>query len=181
MPQPAPDYRIGIGIDSHPLTPGRPLMLGGAAIPHDRGLAGHSDGDVMIHALMDALLGAANLGDKGTHFPSSDPQYRGISSLLLLERTAELLAAAGWRVSNVDVTMLAQTPRLGPFIPTMKERTAAALSLAPGRVSIKATTTDYLGFVGRAEGIAAVAIAAILSDPDAPQREQPAAPPSSRP
>ena len=180
LPQPAPDYRVGIGVDSHPLAPGRPLVLGGAAIPHDRGLAGHSDGDVLIHALMDALLGAANLGDKGTHFPSSDPQYRGISSLLLLERVAGLLAAAGWRVSNVDVTMLAQTPRLGPFIPTMKERTAAALSLAPGRVSIKATTTDYLGFVGRAEGIAAVAIAAILSDPDAPQREQPAAPPSSR-
>ena len=159
------DFRVGIGFDSHPLVQGRQLVLGGVEIPSDRGLAGHSDGDVLIHALLDALLGAANLGDKGTHFPSSDPQYRDISSLLLLERVAALLAAAGWRVSNVDATMLAQTPRLGPFIPAMKERTAAALSIPPGRVSIKATTTDYLGFVGRAEGIAAVAVAAIMSVP----------------
>lgn len=179
MTQPAPDFRVGIGFDSHPLTPGRRLALGGVEIPHDRGLAGHSDGDVLIHAMLDALLGAADLGDKGTHFPSSDPQYKDISSLLLLERVAALLAGAGWRVSNVDATMLAQTPRLGPFIPTMKERTAAALSIPPGRVSIKATTTDYLGFVGRAEGIAAVAVAAIVSEPDAPERRQPAAPPRS--
>lgn len=179
MTQPASDFRVGIGFDSHPLTPGRRLALGGVEIPHDRGLAGHSDGDVLIHAMLDALLGAADLGDKGTHFPSSDPQYKDISSLLLLERVAALLAGAGWRVSNVDATMLAQTPRLGPFIPTMKERTAAALSIPPGRVSIKATTTDYLGFVGRAEGIAAVAVAAIVSEPDAPERRQPAAPPRS--
>ncbi len=173
------DFRIGIGFDSHPLTPNRPLILGGVPIPHTHGLAGHSDGDVLTHALLDALLGAANLGDKGTHFPSSDPQYRNISSLLLLEQVAAILAAAGWRVSNVDATMLAQTPRLGPFIPTMKERAAAALSLSPGRVSIKATTTDYLGFVGRAEGIAAVAVAAIMSQTRPPEPGQPAAPPSS--
>ena len=157
------DFRVGIGFDSHPLAPGRRLVLGGVEIPHDRGLSGHSDGDVLIHAMLDALLGAADLGDKGTHFPSSDPQYKDISSLLLLERVGEILAEAGWRVSNVDATMLAQTPRLGPFILDMKERAAAALSVPPGRVSIKATTTDYLGFVGRAEGIAACAVAAIMS------------------
>ncbi len=160
------DFRVGIGFDSHPLTAGRRLVLGGVEIPHDRGLAGHSDGDVLIHSMLDALLGAANLGDKGTHFPSSDPQYRDISSLLLLERVGAILVAAGWRVSNVDATMLAQTPRLGPFIPAMKERAAAALSIPLGRVSIKATTTDYLGFVGRAEGIAACAVAAIMSEPE---------------
>lgn len=143
--------------------PERRLVLGGVEIPHDRGLEGHSDGDVLVHALMDALLGAANLGDKGTHFPSSDPQYRGISSLLLLERVASLLGAGGWRVSNVDATMLAQTPRLGPFIPAMKELTAEALGIPATRVSIKATTTDHLGFVGRSEGIAACAVACVIS------------------
>ena len=158
-----PDIRVGIGFDSHPLALGRRLVLGGVEIPHDRGLAGHSDGDVLIHAMLDALLGAANLGDKGTHFPSSDPQYKDISSLLLLERVATILDGAGWRVSNVDATMLAQTPRLGPFIPEMKERAAAALNVSPDRVGIKATTTDYLGFVGRSEGIAACAVACVMA------------------
>ena len=158
-----PDFRVGIGFDSHPLVPDRRLVLGGVEIPHHLGLAGHSDGDVLIHSLMDALLGAANLGDKGTHFPSSDPQYRDISSLLLLKRVREVLASAGWRVSNVDATMLAQTPRLGPYIAAMKEQTSAALELPSDRVSIKATTTDHLGFVGRSEGIAACAVACILS------------------
>ena len=157
-----PEFRVGIGFDSHPLTDGRRLVLGGVDIPHDLGLAGHSDGDVLVHSMLDALLGAADLGDKGQHFPSSDPQYKDISSLLLLQRVAALLADSGWRVSNVDATMLAQTPRLGPFIPAMKENTSAALSLPPGRVSIKATTTDYLGFVGRAEGIAACAVACVV-------------------
>ena len=158
-----PDFRVGIGFDSHPLVRDRRLVLGGVEIPHDHGLEGHSDGDVLVHALLDALLGAANLGDKGTHFPSSDPQYKDISSLLLLERVAALLGAAGWRVSNVDATMLAQTPRLGPFIPEMREKTAAALGVPSGRVSIKAPTTDYLGFVGRGEGIAACAVACIMT------------------
>ena len=158
-----PDFRVGIGFDSHPLSPGRRLVLGGVEIPHDRGLAGHSDGDVLVHSLLDALLGAADLGDKGTHFPSSDPQFKDISSLILLEKVACILNEAGWRVSNVDATMLAQTPRLGPFIPAMKERTAGALSIPSGRVSIKATTTDYLGFVGRSEGIAACAVACVMS------------------
>ena len=163
MTQLTPDIRVGIGFDSHPLVAGRRLVLGGVEVPHDRGLEGHSDGDVLVHAIMDALLGAANLGDKGTHFPSSDPQYRNILSLLLLERVAALLTGAGWRVSNVDATMLAQSPRLGPFIPEMKERTAAALGISPTRVSVKATTTDHLGFVGRSEGIAAVAVACVTS------------------
>lgn len=157
------DFRVGIGFDSHPLVEGRRLVLGGVEIPHDRGLEGHSDGDVLVHAIMDALLGAANLGDKGTHFPSSDQQYRDISSLILLERVRELLSEGDWRVSNLDATMLAQTPRLGRYIPEMKERTAAALDVSCDRVSIKATTTDYLGFVGRSEGIAACAVASVVS------------------
>ena len=156
-----PNIRTGIGFDSHALGADRRLVLGGVAVPHDRGLVGHSDGDALVHAVMDALLGAANLGDKGQHFPSSDDRYRDISSLLLLQRVAEQLASHAWRISNVDATMLAQRPRLGPFIPEMKTRTAAALSLAEDQVSIKVTTTDYLGFVGREEGIAAVAIATI--------------------
>ena len=163
MRVPIPEIRVGIGFDSHPLVPDRRLVLGGVEIPHERGLEGHSDGDVLLHAIMDALLGAANLGDKGTHFPSSDPQYRNILSLLLLERVASLLQESGWRVSNVDATMLAQMPRLGPYVPEMKERTAAALGISPDRVSVKATTTDHLGFVGRSEGIAACAVACVMS------------------
>ena len=163
MRVPIPEIRVGIGFDSHPLVPDRRLVLGGVEIPYERGLEGHSDGDVLLHAIMDALLGAANLGDKGTHFPSSDPQYRNILSLLLLERVASLLQESGWRVSNVDATMLAQMPRLGPYVPEMKERTAAALGISPDRVSVKATTTDHLGFVGRSEGIAACAVACVMS------------------
>ena len=138
------------------------LVLGGVVVPHDRGLVGHSDGDVLVHAIMDALLGAANLGDKGQHFPSSDEQYRDISSLLLLEKVGQQVADSGWRIANVDATMLAQRPRLGPFIPEMRDRTAAALSMPVGRLSVKVTTTDHLGFTGREEGIAAVAIATIF-------------------
>ena len=163
MTQPIPDIRVGIGFDSHPLVADRRLVLGGVEVPHDKGLEGHSDGDVLVHAIMDALLGAANLGDKGTQFPSSDPQYRNILSLLLLERVAALLSDSGWRVSNVDATMLAQSPRLGPYIPEMRERTAASLGVPPARVSVKATTTDHLGFVGRSEGIAACAVACVMS------------------
>ena len=115
----SPDYRTGIGFDSHALAPGRRLVLGGVTVPHDRGLVGHSDGDVLVHAIMDALLGAANLGDKGQHFPSDDAQYKDISSLALLAQVGNLLVANGWRISNVDATMLAQ----GPFIPAMKDQT----------------------------------------------------------
>ena len=165
-----PDIRVGIGFDSHPLVPDRRLVLGGVEVPHDHGLEGHSDGDVLVHAMMDALLGAADLGDKGQHFPSSDANLRGISSLLLLERVAGMLRDAGWRVSNVDATMLAQSPRLGPFIGEMKERTATSLGVPVSRVSIKATTTDHLGFVGRGEGIGACAVACIMSTSGAAYR-----------
>ena len=156
------DFRAGIGFDAHALSDGRRLVLGGVDIPFNRGLAGHSDGDVLVHAVMDALLGAANLGDKGQHFPSADERYRDISSLLLLRQIGDLLAANRWQVNNIDATMLAQQPRLGPFIPAMGENMAAALSIDPEQVSVKVTTTDHLGFTGRAEGIAAVAVATIV-------------------
>ena len=138
-------------------------MLGGVTIPHDKGLSGHSDGDVLVHAIMDALLGAANLGDKGIHFPSSDPQYKDISSLILLERVGVLVAQDGWRLSNVDATILAQNPKLSPFNSEMRENVAGNLSVSPDRVSVKVTTTDYLGFVGREEGIAAIAVVSLMS------------------
>ena len=138
-------------------------MLGGVTIPHDKGLSGHSDGDVLVHAIMDALLGAANLGDKGLHFPSSDPQYKDISSLILLERVGVLVAQAGWRLSNVDATILAQNPKLSAFNAEMRENVAGSLSVSPDRVSVKVTTTDYLGFVGREEGIAAMAVVSLMS------------------
>ena len=157
-----PDIRTGIGFDSHALGPDRRLVLGGVNIPYERGLVGHSDGDVLVHAIMDALLGAANLGDKGQHFPSSDDRYRDISSLLLLTRVGEQVSDSGWRIANVDATMLAQRPRLGPFIPEMRTQTAAALAISEERLSVKVTTTDYLGFVGREEGIAAIAVATIF-------------------
>ena len=138
-------------------------MLGGVEIPHDRGLSGHSDGDVLVHAVMDAMLGAANLGDKGLHFPSSDPQYKDILSLKLLGRVGVLVAEAGWRLSNVDATIMAQNPRLNPFNAEMRENVAKSLSVSPDRVSVKVTTTDHLGFVGREEGIAALAVVSLTS------------------
>ncbi len=161
-----PEYRTGIGFDAHPLEAGRRLVLGGVEIPHSHGLAGHGDGDVLVHAIMDALLGATALGDKGVHFPSSDAQYKDISSLILLSKVSALVEQAGWRISNVDATLLAQKPRLGSFIQTMRQQTCAALSLPLDRISIKATTTDYMGFIGRDEGIAACAVASLVSRPD---------------
>ena len=158
-----PEFRSGIGFDSHPLADGRKLVLGGVEIPHHRGLSGHSDGDVLVHAVMDAMLGAANLGDKGLHFPSSDPQYKDISSLILLERVGVLVSEAGWRVSNVDATIMAQNPRLSPFNTEMRENVAKSLSVTSDRVSVKVTTTDHLGFVGREEGIAALAVVSLMS------------------
>ena len=158
-----PDFRTGIGFDSHALAPGRRLVLGGVEIPHTHGLVGHSDGDALVHAIMDALLGAASLGDKGQHFPSSDQELKDISSLILLARVGDLLRAGSWRISNVDATMLAQKPRLGPFIPEMRERISSTLSLPADRISVKVTTTDYLGFVGREEGVAACAVASIVT------------------
>jgi 2-C-methyl-D-erythritol 2,4-cyclodiphosphate synthase len=156
-------FRSGIGFDSHPLAEGRKLVLGGVDVPHGKGLSGHSDGDVLVHAIMDALLGAANLGDKGLHFPSSDPQYKDISSLVLLERVGILVSGAGWRLSNVDATILAQNPKLSPFNTEMRENVARTLTVEPDRISIKVTTTDHLGFVGREEGIAAMAVVSLMS------------------
>ena len=153
--------KVGIGYDVHPLVEGRALILGGVTIPHPRGLSGYTDGDVLTHAIIDALLGAAGQGDIGTHFPSSDDSYKGASSLGLLAQVVSMLAGLGWRLGNLDATIVAQQPRLSPFTKQMAVRVAEVLSLDPGRVNVKATTTDGLGFPGREEGIAAYAIALI--------------------
>lgn len=154
---------IGQGIDAHRLEPGRPLVLGGVRVPHEQGLAAHSDGDVAIHALCDALLGAAGLGDIGRHFPDSDNQFRGIDSRVLLRRVVELLGERGLTVHNVDLSIVAQRPKLASFIPAMIETLAVDLRCSVGRVNVKATTTEYMGFTGRGEGIAAIAVA-LLSE-----------------
>jgi 2-C-methyl-D-erythritol 2,4-cyclodiphosphate synthase len=156
--------RIGQGCDIHALVPGRPLVIGGVTIPHHAGLLGHSDADVLLHAITDALLGAAALGDIGRHFPDSDPRYRGADSRLLLRATVALLAQAGWRVGNVDATISAQAPKMAPWIPQMIAHLAADLQVAEGCVNVKAKTAERLGFVGRGEGIAADAVALILRD-----------------
>jgi len=154
--------RVGFGYDVHAFVTDRPLFLGGVEIPHTHGLLGHSDADVLLHAICDALLGAAGLGDIGRHFPDSDPAYKGISSLLLLERTVNLIAQHGFRVQNVDSTVVIQRPRLAPHIDRMVEAVAVAMKVPPGRVNIKATTTEKLGFTGREEGIAAYAVALVV-------------------
>lgn len=151
--------RIGHGYDVHRLTHGRRLILGGVEIPFERGLLGHSDADVLTHAVMDALLGAAALGDIGKLFPDSDPAYEGADSLALLGQVVEALGREGYTVGNVDATVLAQRPKLAPHIPLMRERLAAAMAVDPGRVSVKATTEEGLGFTGTGEGIAAHAVA----------------------
>lgn len=153
--------RIGHGYDVHKLVPGRKLIIGGVDIPHHLGLLGHSDADVAAHALSDALLGAAALGDIGQHFPDNDPAYAGADSLVLLAKVAELLKAEGWRVENVDVTILAQRPKMKPHIPQMRENFARAMGVPVTSVSVKATTEEGLGFTGREEGIAAHAVALI--------------------
>ncbi len=151
--------RAGIGYDIHRLAADRRLVLGGVAIEHPTGLAGHSDGDVLLHALMDALLGAANLGDLGRHFPSDDPAYAGASSLGLLKRVGALIREAGFAVASLDATIIAQAPRLAPHVGAMRDAIAGALGIESGRVSVKATTNDGLGVVGSGEAIAALAIA----------------------
>ena len=153
--------RIGTGYDVHRLEEGLPLWIGGVLIPHTHGLLGHSDADVLLHAVCDALLGAAALGDIGQHFPDTDPQYRGISSLSLLKRVGELLARHGYRVVNVDSTVVAQRPKMAPHIPQMRLNIAQALGVDPDCVSVKATTTERLGFEGREEGISAQAVALV--------------------
>lgn len=153
--------RVGVGYDVHGLVTGRGLILGGVRIPYSLGLAGHSDADVLIHAIIDALLGAAALKDIGAHFPPGDPQYAGISSLELLRRTKDVLDGEGWQTENVDATIVAERPKLMPFIDDMRERICEALGVEKGRISVKATTTEGLGFAGRGEGIAAHAVALI--------------------
>ena len=153
--------RSGIGVDVHPLVGGRALVLGGVTVPFEKGVAGHSDGDVLIHAVIDALLGGAGLGDIGSHFPSDDPRYEGISSITLLELTLEKLSRHGWRPRYVDATILAQRPVLRPYIDPMRQALAAALELNLSAVNLKATTTDGLGFVGRGEGIGSLAVATV--------------------
>ncbi|MCH8009964.1 MAG: 2-C-methyl-D-erythritol 2,4-cyclodiphosphate synthase [Chloroflexi bacterium] len=155
--------RVGIGYDVHPLAADRPLVLGGVTVPHTSGLEGHSDGDVLTHALIDALLGAAALGDIGTHFPSEDERWRGASSVALLAKTRVILLEAGFDIANVDATIVAQAPKLAPYTQTMRELLAQALDVDSSNVSVKATTTDRLGAIGRDEGIAAVAVALINS------------------
>jgi 2-C-methyl-D-erythritol 2,4-cyclodiphosphate synthase len=157
-----PGLRVGMGFDVHPFAPGRPLVLGGVTIPHEAGLAGHSDADVLLHAVCDALLGAAALGDIGRHFPDRDPAYRGISSLELLRRVAALLAADGWSPFQVNACLLAEAPRIAPHAEAMRAAIAAALGIPVSNVGLTATTTEGLGFVGRREGIAAQAVCLIV-------------------
>ena len=153
--------RIGHGYDVHRLVPERKLILGGVELPFEKGLLGHSDADVLTHAVMDALLGAAALGDIGGLFPDSDPAYEGADSLVLLRRVTEVLAEHGYRIGNVDATVLAQRPRLAPHIFAMRERLAGAMGIAAEQVSVKATTEEGLGFTGTGEGVAAHAVALI--------------------
>ncbi len=153
--------RIGIGYDVHPLTQGRKLVLGGIDIPFDKGLSGWSDADVLTHAIIDALLGAAALGDIGSHFPSGEPQYKDISSLVLLKRVSDELAQDGWQIDNIDATIVAEQPKLRDFIDQMRQRLSQSLGIALSQVSVKASTSAQLGFVGRGEGMAAYAIALI--------------------
>lgn len=158
------NIRVGQGIDVHRWVAGRPLMLGGVHIPHEQGLLGHSDADVLIHAIIDALLGAAQLGDIGRHFPDRDPAYAGVDSKLLLAKTGALLTEQGWRVVNVDATVVCQRPKLAPYIMEMEHTLATVLGVETGTIGVKATTTEGLGFTGRNEGVAALAVALLNKD-----------------
>ncbi len=155
--------RIGLGYDIHPLEPGRTLVLGGVRVPYERGLGGHSDGDVLTHAIIDALLGAAALGDIGHHFPAGDALWRNAASMDLLHHALKLVAAARYHVVNIDATVIAEAPLLAPHIGTMRGALSEALGLEPSAVSVKATTSDKLGSLGRGEGIAALAVALLDS------------------
>lgn len=157
--------KIGQGFDVHALVAGRRLVIGGVVIPYEKGLEGHSDADVLIHAVCDAVLGAAGLGDIGRHFPDSDPQYKGADSRVLLRAVERKVSAAGFLVGNVDATIIAQAPRMAPHVGQMAANIAVDLGVATGAVNVKATTTEHLGFAGRGEGIAAQAIVLLLSKP----------------
>ena len=152
-------FRIGTGFDVHQLVEGRTLIMGGVKIPYERGLLGHSDADVLLHAIADALLGAAALGDIGKHFPDSDSAYKGADSRVLLRSVVARVRAAGWQVGNVDATIIAQAPKMAPHIEQMRRNIASDCAVVPDRIAVKATTTEMLGFTGRGEGIAAQAVA----------------------
>jgi 2-C-methyl-D-erythritol 2,4-cyclodiphosphate synthase len=155
--------RIGVGYDVHGFVEGRPLMIGGVAIPHTRGLAGHSDADVLIHAIVDALLGAAALGDIGSHFPSSDPRWKDAPSSAFLTYTRDLLAEHGWSVGNIDAVIVTERPKMAPHIPAIRAELARQLAIDLEQISVKGKTTDGLGFTGREEGIGCYAVALITS------------------
>ena len=154
-------YRTGIGVDVHPLVEGRDLVLGGVVIPHDTGLDGHSDGDALVHAIIDACLGATNLGDIGSHFPSSDPKYLGVRSTILLSETMGMLQAGRWPLEYLDATIVAERPKLRPYFGDMRAALAEAMQIEYELISLKATTTDHLGFVGREEGICCIVVVTI--------------------
>lgn len=160
------NIRIGQGFDVHALVPGRRLIIGGVSIPHERGLLGHSDADVLLHAITDALLGAAALGDIGSHFADTDPRWRGADSRLLLRHAARLVLEAGWRIVNIDSTLIAQAPKLAAYIAPMRDNIAHDLSLDRAAVSVKAKTCERLGFLGRQEGIAAQAAVLLSAAPE---------------
>jgi len=155
-------FRVGVGYDVHRLVPGRPLILGGVTIPFAKGLLGHSDADVLLHAITDAMLGAAALGDIGTHFPPSDMRWKGADSGDLLRRTVTLCAEAGWRVANVDATVVCEMPKLLPHIPAIRARIAALLGLTIGEVNVKGKTSEGMGFTGTGEGMATYAVALMI-------------------
>lgn len=163
--------RVGMGYDVHRLVEGRDLIMGGVKIPYEKGLLGHSDADVLLHAIMDALLGAAALGDIGKHFPDSDPAYKGISSILLLKKVGELLLEKGFLIENIDATIIAQAPKMRPHIDTMRENIAEALEIDVNCVNVKATTEEGLGFTGTGEGISSQAICMLTSPFDLTARE----------
>ncbi|MBS3898590.1 MAG: 2-C-methyl-D-erythritol 2,4-cyclodiphosphate synthase [Dethiobacter sp.] len=154
--------RIGIGYDVHRLVSGRPLILGGVSVPYQRGLLGHSDADVLVHAVMDAMLGALALGDLGKHFPDTEAAYKDISSLKLLERVKTLCLGKGYKVANIDAVIIAERPKLAPYVQAMRENIAAVLAVSAELVSVKATTTEGLGFCGSGEGVAAQAVILLM-------------------
>jgi 2-C-methyl-D-erythritol 2,4-cyclodiphosphate synthase len=150
--------RVGIGFDAHPFAPGRPLRLGGVEVPHDAGLEGHSDGDALLHALTDAVLGAAGLGSIGDHFPPSDPRWKGADSAIFLEKARELAAGAGWSVANADCVVVAEAPKVAPHVPRIRSRVAGILRVPEGSVSVRGTSSNGLGFTGRRDGLAAMVV-----------------------
>jgi 2-C-methyl-D-erythritol 2,4-cyclodiphosphate synthase len=160
------EFRVGIGFDAHRFAPNRTLKLCGVTIPYEQGLIGHSDADVALHALCDALLGALALGDIGQHFPDTDPRYKDADSSTFLEAVMALVMGRGWQVNNVDITIIAQAPKLAPYRDAMRNRLAELLGVEIDAVSVKATTTDQMGFIGRREGIAAIAVVLLIRDKD---------------